>query len=374
MKLPAETVNKLRQFYDARSVLVTGGAGFIGGHLCDALLSLGASISVLDDLSNATLDHLSGLIELEPERVRFVHGSILDDEALHDAFSGLQAPPSTRHVTPGGSVVMSRHAAQFEPPAVVFHLAAIGSVPRSIENPQRTFAVNATGTLRVLEAARRHGTARVVLAASSSAYGDTPSPAPKTETLPPNPRSPYAASKLAAEHLVAAFAHSYALSGVSLRYFNVFGPRQPADSDYAAVIPAFAKRLLNSEPVRIFGDGSQTRDFTAVGNAVLATLLAGASKHPFKGEVINVGAGRRTSLLELAAIMHDLAARDGSLAGGAALPAQTPTFEPARPGDVQHSLADLSRARELLAYQPATPLEEGLAETFDWYRRMLAGA
>ena len=154
MKLPVETVNRLRTFYEGKSVLVTGGAGFIGGHLCDALLSLGASITVLDDLSNSLLDHLSGLIELEPERVRFVHGSILDDEAVHDAFGG-RAADSSGVALPGGSMIMNPDSGRFEPPAVVFHLAAVGSVQRSIENPQRSFAVNATGTLRVLEAAEK---------------------------------------------------------------------------------------------------------------------------------------------------------------------------------------------------------------------------
>jgi nucleoside-diphosphate-sugar epimerase len=374
MKLPVETVNRLRTFYEGKSVLVTGGAGFIGGHLCDALLSLGASITVLDDLSNSLLDHLSGLIELEPERVRFVHGSILDDEAVHDAFGGRVAD-SSGVALPGGSMIMNPDSGRFEPPVVVFHLAAVGSVQRSIENPQRSFAVNATGTLRVLEAARTHGVSRVVFAASSSAYGDPPGPpSPKIETMSPAPRSPYAASKLAGENLLSAYAHSYAMSTASLRFFNVFGPRQPADSDYAAVIPAFARRLLIGEAPRIFGDGSQSRDFTHVGNACLAMLLAGASRTFLRGEVVNVGAGRRTTVLELATMMAEIIAKESSMSGSAAVMPIAPHIEPARSGDVKHSLADLTRARELLGYVPSTSLEEGLAETIEWHRRSMAGA
>lgn len=258
VKLPADKVAKLRTFYEGRGVCVTGGAGFIGGHLCDALLSLGATIRVIDDLSNASLEHLAGLIELEPERVRFIHASILDDDALRDAVAGCQT---------------------------VFHLAALGSVPRSIEQPQRTWSVNATGTLRVLEAARAAKAARVVFAASSSAYGDQPD-LPKVETQAPRPLSPYAASKLAGEHLLAVWAHSYGLSTIALRYFNVFGPRQPGDSAYAAVVAAFTKSLLAGEAPTIFGDGAQTRDMTFIGNAVLATLLAGACPSRLSGQEI----------------------------------------------------------------------------------------
>src|SRR5262245_13062255 len=211
MKFPAGTVERLRRHYEGRPVCVTGGAGFIGGHLVDALLSLGAAITVIDDLSNSTLAHLAGLIELEPERVRFVHGSILDDDAMADAAQGSRT---------------------------VFHLAAVGSVPLSVAQPQRSWSVNATGTIRVLEAARKawgrstRGE-RVVFAASSSAYGDDPT-LPKIETQTPRALSPYAASKLAGEHALAAWSHSYGISTASLRYFNIFGPRQSADSAYAA--------------------------------------------------------------------------------------------------------------------------------------------
>jgi nucleoside-diphosphate-sugar epimerase len=336
MKLPADRVAQLRSFYEGRAVLVTGGAGFIGGHLCDALVSLGATLRVIDDLSNSTLEHLAGLIELEPERIRFVHGSILDDDALAEAAKGC---------------------------ATVFHLAALGSVPRSIEEPQRTWSVNATGTLRVLEAARRAGAARVVFAASSSAYGDQPE-LPKVETQSPKPMSPYAASKLAGENLMAVWARCYGLSTVSLRYFNVFGPRQAADSAYAAVVAAFAKALLHGTPPVIFGDGSASRDFTFVGNAVLATLLAGASATPLRGEVVNVGTSSRMTVLELAREM----------ARAAGVPQVQPRFQGVRPGDVAHSQADIGLARALLGYVPVTSVSEGLAETIEHYRKALAQA
>lgn len=337
MKLPADKVSRLRAFYEGRAVCVTGGAGFIGGHLVDALLSMGAEIRVVDDLSNATLEHLSGLMELEPDRVQFIHGSILDDDALKKAISGASA---------------------------VFHLAALGSVPRSIEQPQRTWSVNATGTLRVLEAARAARVARVVYAASSSAYGDQPE-LPKVETQIPRPLSPYAASKLAGEHLLSVWAQCYGLSTISLRFFNVFGPRQNADSAYAAVVAAFAKALLAGERPVIYGDGSQTRDFTFVSNAVLALLLGGASSSRLAGQVVNVGTGSRISVSDLAAMM-------GSIAGHGE---PGPERRPARPGDVLHSQADISAARALLGYEPVATLQDGLAETMEWFRRSaLAGA
>jgi nucleoside-diphosphate-sugar epimerase len=341
MKFPADIVARLRRHYEGRPVCVTGGAGFIGGHLVDALLSVGASIVVLDDLSNSTLEHLASLIEFDPDRVRFVHGSILDDDAVADATSEART---------------------------IFHLAAMGSVPRSVAEPQRAWSVNATGTLRVLEAARRRWQGidraasgageRLVFAASSSAYGDDPT-LPKVESTLPRPVSPYAASKLAGEHLLSSWAHSYGLSTVSLRYFNVFGPRQPADSAYSAVIPAFAKRLAAGVPPVIYGDGKQSRDFTPVANAVLATMLAGAAERHLKGEVMNIGTGRRTTLLELAALLAQMMDRPGV----------QPELAPPRPGDVAHSLADISRARDLIGYTPIQPLEAGLKDTVAWVLR-----
>ncbi|TVQ60929.1 MAG: NAD-dependent epimerase/dehydratase family protein [Phycisphaerales bacterium] len=330
LRLPAQAVQRLRPFYEGRACLVTGGAGFIGGHLTDALLGLGASVCVIDDLSNATPAHLGELLDLDPDRLRVVHASILDPSGLADAAEGADR---------------------------VFHLAAVGSVQRSIEAPERTWQVNATGTLRVLEAARAVGAGRVVFAASSSAYGDVQQ-FPTPETLRPSPRSPYAASKVAAEQLLAAWSRTYGLSTVALRYFNIFGPRQRADSEYAAVVAAFATRLLAGERPRIYGDGNQSRDFTHVSNAVLATLLAGASTVPLAGEVCNVAAGERTSVNELARIMARVLDAHGL----------EPIHDERRPGDVLHSHADLTRTRELLGYTPCTTVEQGLADTLAWYR------
>lgn len=344
MKFPADMAARLRGFYEGRDVLVTGGAGFIGGHLVDALLSLGATITVLDDLSNSELDHLSGLMEIEPERVRFVKGSILDDEALESAMRGHE--PVGMGVSRVGT------------PMTVFHLAAVGSVQRSVEDPQRTWAVNATGTVRVLEAARRAGARRVVNFSSSSVYGDQPE-LPKRESQLPAPRSPYAASKLAAEAAVAAWCAAYGSSAISLRCFNVFGPRQSADSRYAAVIPAFMARLAQNQPPTIQGDGQQSRDFTFVANAVAATLLAGSATRDLRGEAINVGTARRVTIQDLA---REIASRFGL----SNVPWQ---YLPARVGDVRHSLADLSRAKELVGYEPFATLEQGLDEVVAWFKQ-----
>lgn len=355
MKLPADRVSRLRAFYERRAVVVTGGAGFIGGHLCDALVSLGAIVTVLDDLSNSTLEHLAGLIELEPQRVRFVHGSILDDDAVAEAMSG-------DWITSGGGSGSGGGAGGAGGVGTVFHLAAIGSVPRSIKYPQRSWSVNATGTVRVLEAARNAGAERVVMASSSSVYGDDPVQ-PRRESMNSRPLSPYAASKLAAEAAGLAWAKSYGLSVASLRYFNVFGPRQSADSGYAAVIPAFAKKLSQGEPPVIYGDGTQSRDFTFVDDTVLATLEAGACKKPLAGEAFNVGTGRATTIRELASLMAQRSGQAGVV----------PVLEAARDGEVKESVADWSKAGETLGYQPHTRLEDGLDQTLRWHKALLAG-
>ncbi|MBT8485088.1 MAG: NAD-dependent epimerase/dehydratase family protein [Phycisphaerales bacterium] len=301
-------------------VCVTGGAGFIGSHLCDRLLALDADVTVIDDLSAGRRENLAA----GASRVRFVEGSILDDAALDDAVGGAE---------------------------IVFHLAAIASVPRSLDEPVPYFQINAMGTLAVLEAARRAGTRRVVYSASSSAYGDQPG-MPRVETMPPDTRSPYAAAKVAGEHLLRAYAHCYDCDTVSLRYFNIFGPRQPADSAYAAVVPVFTSTLRQGGAVRIFGDGTQTRDFTPVANAVHANLLAATAERPLAGAVVNVACGVSISVL-------DLAGRIAALLG---VPLRC-EHAPPRRGEVQNSLADLSRAHELLGYTPLVPLEEGLRDT-----------
>ncbi|MEM8756574.1 MAG: SDR family NAD(P)-dependent oxidoreductase [Planctomycetota bacterium] len=334
MKLPADRLDQIRALVGGRSFCVTGGAGFIGAHIVDTLIAAGAAVTVIDDLSNATLDTLTDHIELDGGRCRFVYGSILDDRALDDAIQGADA---------------------------VLHLAAMGSVPRSFDEPARAFAVNATGTLRVLETARHHGCRRVVLAASSSAYGN-PAEMPCVETMPTDPLSPYAASKLAAESLCRAWSAGFGLSTACLRYFNVFGPRQRHDSAYAAAVAAFAGRLTTGRPPVIFGDGQQVRDFTYVANAVVATILAATADAPLAGEPINIGSGGSVSVAELARMMSDRLAPN----------APAPVFEPARPGDVKESRASSERARELIGYEPVMAFQDGLDQTCDWYRLSVA--
>jgi UDP-glucose 4-epimerase len=331
----------LSSFYRDRRVCVTGGAGFIGSHLVDALLALGSRVAVIDDLSSGRLENLAS----HQHSINFTRASILDEPALHRAIASDAA---------GGSGGGAR------PVEVLFHQAAITSVPRSVEEPLLYHEVNALGTLRVLEAARNAGVKRVVFASSSSAYGDQTSGA-KIESMSPQPRSPYAAAKCAGEHFMHAWAHCFNLSTVSLRYFNIFGQRQRPDSPYAAVIPRLVDALMHSRTPIIFGDGSQTRDFTHVSNAVHANLLAGACDHPLRGEVINIAAGEGATVLEL---LHRIAAILGVEA----------RFEsrPPRPGEIQHSRADIAKARRLLGYQPVTTFAAGLEQTVHWYRDTLA--
>ncbi len=310
---------------------VTGGAGFIGSHLCEALAGLGARVSVIDDLSSGLRENLGPVAS----RVRFIEGSILDHEALAAATAGAE---------------------------VIFHQAALTSVPGSVQEPNRYFEVNATGTLRVLEAARAAGSERLVYAASSSAYGDRSRTA-LDETLAPLPASPYAATKCAGELLLSAYASAYGLECISLRYFNIFGPRQQPDSAYAAVIARFAAGLLRGERLTVFGDGLQTRDFTHVANAVRANVLAGACSQKLRGQVVNIACGRSITVLELLRIM-------GEILGVA------PRYDhaPPRVGDVLHSQAHIEAASRLLGYRPVVDLREGLRDTLEWYRQQLAPA
>jgi len=310
-------------------VLVTGGAGFIGSHLAMALHELGAKVTVLDDLSGG------GDPNALPKVVEFVLGSILDRELLKKCTQGR---------------------------AVVFHQAALGSVPRSLEKPRKYQEVNSGGTLNVLEAARVCGVGRVMFAASSSAYGDAPE-LPKVEAMPVLPRSPYAATKVAGEAMAAAYSAAMGLDTVSLRYFNVFGPRQSADNAYAAVMAAFAKAMLAGKPPTIYGDGEQSRDFTYVDNVVHANLLAVRRKQPLGGVAINVACGSRITINELARRMARWLGRDDL----------TPIHEPERAGDVKHSLADLRRAKEILGYEPIVDFATGLDATMQWYRGVMGG-
>lgn len=309
--------------------LITGGAGFIGSHLVERLLSDGEDVVVLDDFSTGRRENLA------PFEGRFdlIEGSITDPAACARAMAGVDH---------------------------VLHQAALGSVPRSVDDPVTTHAVNATGTLNVLKAAVDAGVGRVVYAASSSAYGDTEE-LPKHEGMVPRPRSPYAVTKLSGEEYCRAFRASYGLETVALRYFNVFGPRQDPGSQYAAVIPLFATAALEDRPATIFGDGEQSRDFTFVSNVVDANLQAVRAPGAALGEVFNVGAGRQTTINELWGTIRELL--------GAS--AEAEHREP-RAGDVRHSLASLERATRMLGYQPAIDVEEGLRRTVAWYRESSA--
>jgi len=302
-----------------RGALVTGGAGFIGGHLVNGLLTGGWSVRVIDDLSTGAERNLADVID----RIDFIRGDIRDARALERAMDGTE---------------------------VVFHQAAVPSVPRSVAEPLMTNSVNVDGTLQVLETARNTGVRRVVYAASSSAYGDTEI-LPKVETLPATPQSPYALQKYTGEMYCRLYHDLYGLETVSLRYFNIFGPRQDPNSDYAAVIPSFVSAALAGRPPVIYGDGNQTRDFTYVGNAVQANLLA-ADAEQASGSVINVAAGTRTSVNDLWTGIREIVGFDSEA-----------RYEAARAGDVRDSLADLSRAVNLLEYDPAVSLEEGLRRT-----------
>ena len=308
--------------------LVTGGAGFIGSHLSAALAAAGSDVTVLDDLTGG------GDPAALPAGVRFVRGSILDQPLLAEVTAGRR---------------------------FVFHQAALGSVPRSVEQPRLYHDVNVTGTLNVLEAARAAGVSRVMFAASSSAYGDTPT-LPKVESMPPAPLSPYAANKVAAEAMLSAYAASMNVDAVGLRYFNIFGPRQSPDNAYAAVIAAFAKALANGRRPVIFGDGEQSRDFTYVDNVVRANLLAATAELPLRGATVNIACGQRVTVTELAVEMAKLFGR----------PELTPEYRPERAGDVRHSLADLTVARQLLGYEPIVNFRDGLAVTVEWYREALS--
>jgi UDP-glucose 4-epimerase len=310
--------------FRAARVLITGGAGFIGSHLADALVQLGAQVLVLDDLSGGSRQNLSHLPLAE-----FIEGSLLDQPLVNR------------------SVANCRY---------VFHLAALGSVPASVERPRAFHDVNTTGTLNVLEAARAARVQRVVFAASSSAYGDNG--VPWIESMPARPQSPYAATKVAGEALLRAYSGSLGLDTASLRYFNIFGPRQNANSAYAAVIAAFAKALLSGNRPTIYGDGTQSRDFTYVANAVHANLLAARHPQALHGEVLNVGCGSAVTVSHLATLMAQGLGRNDL----------TPLHAPERAGDLKHSYADLKLAKETLGYEPIVSFEAGLTRTMDWYR------
>ncbi|MBK6486612.1 MAG: SDR family NAD(P)-dependent oxidoreductase [Gemmatimonadetes bacterium] len=304
--------------------LVTGGAGFIGCNLARHLLSLGHRVRVIDNLSTGftrNLDEIAGDIE-------FLEGDLRDTSACDRATTGVE---------------------------VIFHVAALPSVPRSLADPVGCHENNVTATLNLLESARKSGVRRMVFSASSSAYGDTPT-LPKVESMEPLPRSPYAAAKLAGELYTLAYARAGLIEGVALRYFNVFGPRQDPHGPYAAVVPALFSAAVRGVSMGLFGDGLQTRDFTSVENVLAANLLAATlPAEQVNGAMVNVGAGQRTSLLELVDLVSTVTGHEIAV-----------THRPPREGDVRDSLASLERARAVLGYEPVVPLREGIASLWNW--------
>jgi UDP-glucose 4-epimerase len=310
--------------------LVTGVAGFIGSAIARALLDRGDKLRGLDDFSTGKWENLAGL----KSDLDLREASLLDPAELAAACEGVEC---------------------------IFHEAALPSVPKSVADPQHTNAVNVDGTLNLLVAARDAGVKRVVYAASSSAYGDS-QVLPKREDMVPRPISPYAVQKLAGEHYMNVFSSVYGLETVSLRYFNIFGPRQDANSQYSAVLAKFITQMLQGRSPTIFGDGEQSRDFTYVENAVKANLLAAqAPASEVSGKVFNIATGKRYSLNQTCQILQGIIGFAG-----------VPVYAPARPGDVKHSLADIGLAQKHLGYAADESFEDGLTRTVEWYKQ--AGA
>ena len=306
-------------------VVVTGGAGFIGSHIASALMSSGARVRILDDLSTGhreNLDEIGGNFD-------FIEGSVADENLLSKALEDAE---------------------------LIFHEAAIPSVPRSVDEPRQTHIASVDGTFSLLLAARDRGVKRLVYAASSSAYGDQPK-LPKTEHMPPDPLSPYAVAKLVGEYYCQVFTRVYDLETVSLRYFNVFGPRQDPGSQYSGVVSRFISALFSGEQPVIFGDGEQSRDFTYIDNVVAANLSAASAKDA-SGKVINVANGERVTLNQLLSELKELTGKQDVNA----------EYADARVGDVRHSLADITRARKILNYESKVDLREGLRRTIDWWK------
>ena len=306
--------------------VVTGGAGFIGSHIAAHLIESGAKVRIIDNLSTGYEKN----VEAVGGDVDFVRADVGDEQALDKALQGVE---------------------------LIFHEAAIPSVPRSVERPAETHQASVDATFKLLLAARAHNVRRVIYAASSSAYGDQPE-LPKREDMRPAPLSPYAAAKLVGEYYCQVFTRVYGLETVSLRYFNVFGPRQDPTSQYSGVISRFMSALLNDEQPVIYGDGQQSRDFTYISNVVNANLRAAESSSAV-GEVINIANGHRTTLNELLEAMKAVTGKSNV----------TARYEAQRTGDVRDSLADLTQARALLGYEPTVSLEDGLRLTFDWWQQ-----
>ncbi len=305
--------------------LVTGAAGFIGRSIAAALLARDESVRGIDNFITGKRDNLVGLDAME-----FIEGDLTDPAVCARACEGVE---------------------------IVFHEAALASVPRSVADPGNTNLHCVTATLNLLVAARAAGVRRVIYAGSSSAYGDTPT-LPKHEAMVPNPISPYAVAKLAGEHYLRAFARVYGMETVVLRYFNVFGPYQDPTSHYSGVLAVFCRRMLAGEQPTIYGDGEQSRDFTYIDNVVHANLLAAAAPAEMvSGQMMNTATGSRTTLNETFRILCELTGFEGQ-----------PNYGPQRPGDIRDSLADIRLAGELLNYKPIVNFREGLSRTVEWYR------
>jgi UDP-glucose 4-epimerase len=307
--------------------LVTGGAGFIGSSITEALLAKGESVRILDDFSSGRRQNIAGMMG----RFELIEGTILDPALVTRAMQGVD---------------------------VVFHEAAVPSVQRSVVDPQASMLVGVQGTTVVLDAARRAGVRRVVYAASSAIYGDAPQ-LPRVESITPSPLSPYAISKATGEQLMRVFSRLYGIETLSLRYFNVFGPRQDPNREYASAVPNFIIAAIKKRRPVVFGDGEQTRDFCYVGNVVDANLLAMSTPRKLTGEVLNIGSGERTSL-------NELLRRIGELSG-TPLDAE---YQPVRAGDMRDSLADTTAARELLGYVPRVNTREGLRLMYEDFLRL----
>lgn len=309
-------------------VLVTGGAGFIGSHIVQELLNRSHEIRILDNFSTGKWENIQDFLS----NVEVIEGDIRDEALVARSMRGVE---------------------------IVYHEAALPSVPRSIVDPVTSASVNVLGTTVVLKAAVDAGVRRLIYAASSSAYGNNPT-AVKSEDLPPRPISPYAVAKLAGEYMLQAFANCYPIETVGIRYFNVFGERQDANSQYSGVIAKFCSMMLRGESPTINGDGSTSRDFTYVKNIVQANMLAAEAPSRVSGQVVNVACGGSVSLNQLVNELNSLL--------GTSL---VPTYGPDRKGDVKHSCADIRLANELLGYAPVVGFREGLQYTLDWYRTSL---
>jgi len=307
---------------EMRKAIVTGGAGFIGSYITEGLVRRGYQVIIIDNLSSGKLSNIKSI--LNGKNVQLTQGSILNLPLMRQLFSGAE---------------------------YVFHQAAITSVPRSVRSPRATQTTNATGTLNVLIAARDSGVKKVIYASSSAVYGDTPAPVQK-EDLPPNPLSPYAVTKLAGEFYNKVFHELYGIGAVSLRYFNVYGPRQDPNSAYAAVIPVFISRVLSGKAPIIYGDGEQTRDFIFVKDVAEANIQAAESG---ASGAINIGSGTSVTINNLAQLIIKLAGK-GKI---------RPVYKEARPGDIVHSLSDITRAKAF-GFSPGYSLEDGLKEYIDY--------